>query len=83
MIVETDRMYYERRMREYRAACPRPPLVFYHAPRLPPAPAKLTEHKEMLIERHVDAAPEGGFDQLWVKKKPRPPPQGNLRRGRS
>lgn len=72
VIVETDRMFNLKRMREYYRQLCRPPIIVDHANAVPPTqqvPTTAfvrTQHRE-----HVLPTRMSGFDKLWLPKPPR------------
>jgi large subunit ribosomal protein L30 len=63
IIVETDRMHYYRRMKEYYSDLTKPPLTVVHgeAASAEQAKPRITEHVNSLIQKHVEASGMEGF----------------------
>lgn len=70
VIVETDRMHYYRRMKEYYSDLTKPPLTVSHhgavvADRARP---RITEHVQSLVEKHIEASGIEGFESNFEPK---------------
>uniref|UniRef100_A0A7R9YT99 Large ribosomal subunit protein uL30m n=1 Tax=Chlamydomonas euryale TaxID=1486919 RepID=A0A7R9YT99_9CHLO len=73
VVVETDRMYFYRRLKAYYDELPRPPLTVAHAgaDALPAAgQPRITAHVQALHAEHVSPGSAPGFDGAWVPKQP-------------
>lgn len=64
VIVESDRMHYYRRMKEYYSDLNRAPLTVDHgaAAEMTRPPPRITEHVQSLVQKHIEASGLEGFE---------------------